>query len=412
MKNAALQRAQIENSLNSRIPAALTPRPYTPPERILCGDATIDALLCNGLAIGSLTELVGQDGSGRTTAALACMSAVTQAGKVCAWIDVADTFDPETAAACGVALERLLWVRCRNGQQEVTPASPGADESASSPVSMSPQPRFTGGGSLHPRSEGNGMPEAIGAMLSAHGGLYDKQVRRNKRSIGTPGAPNRPISDADQYRSNNPSNDRLSDRSTDREEQVNSDRLPPRRGSNLAMFTAPRCAEPQPVRVAGMPAGERFHAGALGGSPLKKTSPWKALDDALRITDLLLQAGGFSAIVLDLGSVPPEFAWKIPLATWFRFRAACERTRVSLLLLTQHPCARSSAETVVRLQPGTMDAQGNVMTGMKYRGATERSRSPESDRRVVPIRKVPQPERTASDANGRWVSQAAWVRTA
>jgi recombination protein RecA len=131
---------------------------------------------------------------------------------------------------------------------------------------------------------------------------------------------------------------------------------------------------------------------------------WKLVDQALRATDLLLQGGGFSAIVLDLGSVPPEIAWRIPLAMWFRFRAACERTRISLLLLTQHPCARSSAELVVRLDPGSMEAEGLVMTGIRYHATTERSRSRESDR-VVPIRKPPQSERP-----GQWKSEAAWAR--
>jgi hypothetical protein len=35
-------------------------------------------------------------------------------------------------------------------------------------------------------------------------------------------------------------------------------------------------------------------------------------DSALRATDLLLHAGGFSAIVLDLGSIAPEYALRIP----------------------------------------------------------------------------------------------------
>ena len=126
---------------------------------------------------------------------------------------------------------------------------------------------------------------------------------------------------------------------------------------------------------------------------------------SLRATDLLLQNGGFSAIVLDLGSTRPEFAWRIPLATWFRFRAACERTRVSLLLLTQHPCARSSAELVVRLQPGSFEAQSRVVTGVRYQGVAERSRSQESISRVVSIRKPPQTAR-----RGEWRSEAGWAQ--
>jgi recombination protein RecA len=237
------------------------------------------------------------------------------------------------------------------------------------------------------------MPQAIGALLQAHGGLYDKQLRREKKAIGTPGVPNRS----------------LSNRSEHREEQVNSDRLPPRRGDNLAL--ARRCAEPQLRGVANLPSGERSlvetstrHAG-FQTAPHVARNPWQALDQALKATDLILQSGGFSSIVLDLGSTPPEIVWRIPLATWFRFRAACERTRVSLLLLTQHPCARSSAELVVRLQTGSMEAQSRVMTGIRYRAETQRSRSRESGARVVPIRKPPQSERP-----GEWRSEVSWAQ--
>jgi recombination protein RecA len=241
------------------------------------------------------------------------------------------------------------------------------------------------------------MPQAISAMLRMHGGLYDKQARRNRRAIGTPGAPNRPLTDVH--------------RSEQREEQVNSDRLPPRRGNHLVLVGAPRCAEPQPRHAANLLGNERLSMKpSQQGLFRTGTSPWKALDQALRATDLLLQGGGFSTIVLDLGSVPPEAAWRIPLATWFRFRAACERTRVSLLLLTQHPCARSSAATVVRLQPGSMEARSKVMTAIRYQGATERSRVYESESRIVPIRKPPQPERMGKEPTGQWTTEAAWMQ--
>jgi recombination protein RecA len=134
------------------------------------------------------------------------------------------------------------------------------------------------------------------------------------------------------------------------------------------------------------------------------STPWQALDQALRATDLLLQAGGFSALILDLGSTPPEIAWRIPLATWFRFRAACDRTRAALLLLTQHPCARGSAETTVRLAPGTLESESKVMTAIRFHATTERTRSQTSQ--VLPIRKPPQSVRP-----GQWKSETPWAQT-
>ena len=80
--------------------------------------------------------------------------------------------------------------------------------------------------------------------------------------------------------------------------------------------------------------------------------PWGRIEQALKVTDLLLQAGGFGAIVLDMGSLAPEHVSRIPLATWFRYRAAAERTQASVVLLTQYPCAKSSAGLVLRLESG------------------------------------------------------------
>jgi hypothetical protein len=77
------------------------------------GIAEIDALT-GGLPRGSLTEIFGPPGSGRTTLLMASLAARTSASEVCALIDAHDTFDPHTAAASGVNLKRVLWVRCRN----------------------------------------------------------------------------------------------------------------------------------------------------------------------------------------------------------------------------------------------------------------------------------------------------------
>lgn len=334
---------------------------------------------------------MGPESSGRTTAALALIAAVTRTERVAAWIDVADALSPEATACNGIDLERLLWVRCG---AKGTEAQPESSKAAPSTILLGNAASATrsnqGGGSPHPHSEGRGMPQAISAMLQAHGGLYDKHVRRAAKSVGTPGAPNRPISL----------------RSRDREEQIPSDRLPARRGENLSQsMLPPRCAEPlherrREARHSEWTADiqELFQA----KSPSQK-KPWDALDQALRTTDLLLQGGGFSVIVLDLGSTPAEMAWRIPLATWFRFRAACERTRVSLLLLTQHPCARSSAEVVLRMSPGRMQSQGKVMTGVAYLAEAERQRSQNKDN-VISIRKPPQSERLIS-----WKGEAAWA---
>ncbi|MFZ1009655.1 MAG: hypothetical protein WAN65_22645 [Candidatus Sulfotelmatobacter sp.] len=45
--------------------------------------------------------MVGPECSGRTSLALSFVGRMTGADKVCAWVDVSDNLDPESAAAAG-----------------------------------------------------------------------------------------------------------------------------------------------------------------------------------------------------------------------------------------------------------------------------------------------------------------------
>lgn len=228
MPSAATLRIEIERALEHRFPAALTPAPLTMCEVAATGVAEVDALLAGGLPVGAISELTGPVSSGRTTLALAFVAQCTAEGQVCAWVDASDALDPESAAANGVSLKQLLWVRCRD------------------------------------------------------------------------------------------------------------------------------------VSVADRAAGWRKDAAV-------RAKPWTRLDQALRATDLLLQAGGFAAIVLDLGDMAAEHGRRIPLATWFRFRQAANRTRCSLVVLGKAGYAQSSA--VVTLLCAPLHAQvagGTVLRGFTY----------------------------------------------
>jgi hypothetical protein len=75
------------------------------------GVGSIDRLLGGGIARGRLIEVVGRAGSGRFSLALTALAAITSSGESAALIDLGDALDPQNAAACGIDLERLLWVR-------------------------------------------------------------------------------------------------------------------------------------------------------------------------------------------------------------------------------------------------------------------------------------------------------------
>ncbi len=95
---------------SSVVPASrLSIRPA--PEMVSSGIHALDALT-GGLSRGCLTEICGPASSGRTSLLLAALAAATRRGEFCAIIDASDTLDPHSAAAAGVDLEHLLWVRC------------------------------------------------------------------------------------------------------------------------------------------------------------------------------------------------------------------------------------------------------------------------------------------------------------
>jgi hypothetical protein len=74
------------------------------------------------------------------------------------------------------------------------------------------------------------------------------------------------------------------------------------------------------------------------------------IDQALRAMDLLIQAGGFGMVAVDLSDVPAKTVRQVPLNAWFRFRRAVEDTPTILLLLEQEPHAKTCASLVVRLE--------------------------------------------------------------
>ena len=146
---------------------------------------------------GAVSEIYGPPSSGRTTLLLSVLAQATAGEEVCALVDVDDAFDPASAAASGIALERLLWVRC---------------------------------------------------------------------------------------------------------------------GANA--------------------------------------------ERALKVTDLLVQGGGFGLVAMDLGNTPPQTARRISPASWFRFRHAVQNTRTVLLVLEQDRFARSCAALSLEMSRETVTWPG------------------------------------------------------
>jgi hypothetical protein len=73
------------------------------------------------------------------------------------------------------------------------------------------------------------------------------------------------------------------------------------------------------------------------------------VEQALRVTDMLLQSGGFGLVIIDLGDVALKVARRIPLTSWFRFQRAIEHTPTVLFVITQAPCVQTCAALLLRL---------------------------------------------------------------
>jgi hypothetical protein len=211
--------SQILSTLNDTRLTAITPasrlaiRPA--PEMVSIGIPALDALT-GGLPRGCLAEIFGPASSGRTTVLLSALAAATRRGEFCAVVDASDALDPQSIAAAGVDLDRLLWVRCEDNAQ-----------------------------------------------------------------------------------------------------------------------------------------------------------PYHALEQLLRVTDLLLESGGFGMIALDVGDLPPQTTRRIPLATWFRFRRAVEHTPTILLAFERQSIAGSCSSLLIKLKSLKLPQEDAPLLGFARSGNSD-----------------------------------------
>jgi recombination protein RecA len=114
--NFSALRAQVEQALAGRVASPFTYRDRSVFPTAPAGIPEIDSLT-GGLPRGALTEIFGPACSGLATFLFSALGARTAQHEACALIDGSDSFDPSSAAAAGVELKNLLWVRCQNIDQ-------------------------------------------------------------------------------------------------------------------------------------------------------------------------------------------------------------------------------------------------------------------------------------------------------
>ena len=113
---SAACRADLEAALRTRkldrtlVPVAGRMTVHAP-ETVPTGVPAMDHQLGGGLPVGQVSEIAGPRSSGRTSLLMAVLAAATRRDERVAVIDTFDVFDPESAVAAGVDVQKLLWVR-------------------------------------------------------------------------------------------------------------------------------------------------------------------------------------------------------------------------------------------------------------------------------------------------------------
>ena len=367
--SAAVLKREIEAKLAHRIPAALSPMVQPAPRLHATSDSALDALLGGGFPLGSLCEITGQECSGRSAAAFSLLATATHEG-ACAYIDVSDSFSPHSAAAAGVLLRNLLWVRFALSSpavQTVRSATPVIQIVDAGREQKQLNQQNCGG--PHPRGETNGLAPALEQML------FYKEERRRRKMQGTPGYPNQPLS--------------LGEISPDQIE--------------WEQFNSRKVDDRDPLRQLDRAAAEAARQRAAtavpnANGPKQQQRPWSLLDRALRATDEVLQAGGFRVVVLDLASLTAEQAQRIQPALWWRFQKAAKQSDAIFLVLSQVSCARSSATCVLECTPGNPPEIRGVLSSIQHIAQISRQRTGPAFGKKAPGRVT------------SWCAAPAWMR--
>jgi len=110
---AALETALRDRKLDRTLTTALPTLERDEAAVVPVDVAAIDRCLQGGVPRGHLSEIAGPSSSGRTTLLLHLMAAATERGEIVAFVDTLDRLDVASAAAAGIDLDRLLWIRGR-----------------------------------------------------------------------------------------------------------------------------------------------------------------------------------------------------------------------------------------------------------------------------------------------------------
>jgi recombination protein RecA len=116
------------------------------------------------------------------------------------------------------------------------------------------------------------------------------------------------------------------------------------RGELVALVDTVDRLDVASMEAAGADLGRVLWIRGQTGGPIE----W-ALDRALKALNLVLQAGGFGLVSIDLADVPARTLRGIPFTTWLRVQRAVEGRDTACVLVAPEPVARSAGGLTLTL---------------------------------------------------------------
>ena len=149
-------------------------------------------------------------------------------------------------------------------------------------------------------------------------------------------------------------------------------------GRTSVMVRALREAEARGELVALVDASDRFDptSAAEAGLDLSRLLWVRDTGDAARsikAMNLVLQAGGFGLVVLDLADVPAAAVRALPFTTWFRLARIIEGTQTIAIVMAAEHVGRSAGGATIAMDLDLAEA-GRDRHALWHGGRSDRAR--------------------------------------
>jgi hypothetical protein len=122
--------------------------------------------------------------------------------------------------------------------------------------------------------------------------------------------------------------------------------------------------------------------GATSFTGTRRSNPVaQALDRAVKALTLVLHAGGFGLVVLDMADVPLTVTRELPFTTWMRLHRVLEGRSTACVLIGAEPIARSAGGLSIRLAEAP-EARRRAEAPRSFHAGVRASRRPFIGRRT------------------------------